>query len=110
MKSREPKIVSAPPSQATGRVQPRICPTRSMAASRASRAQTIRSTWAGPAAWRYVPQVVDTGKSRLVTRNVVIDRTASGTIARRRMNHGSAMSPRNAAGIPGSSRTVKRLW
>ena len=31
------------------------------------------STWTGPAAWRNVPHVVATGKTRLVTRNVISD-------------------------------------
>ena len=63
-------MVSVGPSQATGRVQPRHTPTRAMSASRAIRALTISSTWTAPAAWRNVPQVVATGKTRLVTRNV----------------------------------------
>jgi hypothetical protein len=81
-----------------------------MNASSPSSADTISRTWAGPAAWRYVPQVVETGKTRLVTRNVVTDRTASGASDRRRANHGSATRPTNDVGKPGISRTVNRLW
>ena len=42
-----PNTVSAGPSHATGRVQPRIRPTRTMRASRAKRQLTIRSTCVG---------------------------------------------------------------
>ena len=42
-----------------------------MPASSASSAEMTISTWTGPAAWRNVPHVVATGKTRLVNRNVI---------------------------------------
>ena len=41
-----------------------------MPASSASSADTMIRTWTGPEACRNVPHVVDTGKTRVVTRNV----------------------------------------
>ena len=46
-------------------------PSRAIPASSASSADSTIRTWTGPAACRNVPQVVATGKSRLVARNVI---------------------------------------
>ena len=68
-KSSDPKIPSSGPSQATGRSSP-AGPDPGDQASSARSAETTSRTWNGPAAWRNVPHVVATGKTRLVTRNV----------------------------------------
>ena len=57
-------------SQATGFVQPRHWPARTMTRSRARRPPTMSRTWTGPAAWRNVPHVVETGNRRVVAPNV----------------------------------------
>ena len=89
-KSAEPKIPSAGPSQATGRVQSRRAPRRAIPASSASSADRTIRTWTGPAAWRNVPQVVATGKSRLVTRKVTPASRTTGRTAAPRACHGRA--------------------
>ncbi len=109
-KSSDPKIPSSGPSQATGRVQPSRTPTRAISASSASSADTTSRTWNGPAAWRNVPHVVATGKTRLVTRKVAKLTMTSGRMAPPRMAHGSPMRPISETGRPGSSRTLNRLW
>ena len=90
----------------------RACtPIQAISRSSPSSADTISRTWAGPAAWRNVPHVVETGKSRLVNeerRRPTGSRAARGD--RSRTNHGSATSPMSDVGKPGISRTVNRLW
>ena len=90
MKSSEPNTPRRAPSQATGRVQPCRRPTQAIVASSASRADTTSSTWAGPAAWRKVPHVVATGKTRLVTRNVAKATMTTGRMAAPRIAQGNA--------------------
>ena len=106
---REPKMPRSAPSQATGRVQPSRRPTRAISASSASSAEMTSRTWNGPAAWRNVPQVVETGKTRLVTRNVAKLTMTRGRIAAPRIAHGSPIRPISEIGSPGSSRTLNRL-
>ena len=68
----------------------------------ASSADTMISTLTGPEAWRNVPQVVATGKSRPVTRNVMIDRMRTG---RRR---GAARLPRQREQADERDRQARR--
>ena len=81
-----------------------------MPASRARSADRTSRTWTGPAACRNVPQVVATGKARLVTRNVTRPRRTTGRTARSRPCHGSAANPISEIGTPGRSSTENRLW
>ena len=76
-----PKTVRTGASQATGLVQLRRTPTAAISQSRASRQVTISRTWIAPAAWRNVPQVVETGKTRVVIVNVSALNTTSGRMA-----------------------------
>ena len=84
-------------------------PARSGRRARAAPRSTSR-TWNGPAAWRNVPHVVATGKTRLVTRNVAKLTMTSGRIAAPRIAHGRPMRPISEIGSPGRSRTLNRLW
>ena len=99
------------PSQATSLVQPIAAaePGDQRVEARAAPIRTIR-TWTGPAAWRNVPHCVATGKTRLVTRNVIRPSSTSGRSA----NRGPATAgPRGRSprrGCPSRSRTLKRLW
>ena len=111
VKSSEPNTPRSAPSQATGRVQPcrRPDPGDRRRRARAGR-DTTSSTWAGPAAWRKVPHVVATGKTRLVTRNVAKATMTTGRIADPRTAHGRPTRPMTEIGTPGSSSTLNRLW
>ncbi len=108
--SSDPKIPSSGPSQATGRVQPCRVPTQAISASSARRADSTSRTWNGPAAWRNVPHVVATGKTRLVTRKAAKLTMTSGRIAAPRIAHGRPIRPMSETGSPGRSRTLNRLW
>src|SRR3989304_6328054 len=94
VKTPDAKIAKAGPSQATGRVQPRRRPTAAIPRSRITRAEITMRVWAGPAAWRNVPQVVATGNTRLVTRNVMTDRTTTGRRGRPAAGPGGGRRPR----------------
>ena len=108
--SADPKIASAGPSQATGRVQPRIWPTLAITASSSSSAPMTSHTWTGPAACRNVPHVVDTGNTRQVNRKVTRLYQASGRSERLGQTSGIEMTPRIEIGIPSRSSTLSRLW
>ena len=79
-------------------------------------------TWIAPAAWRNVPQVVETGKTSDATRNVRIEKISSGRSGsivveeaapadgRHRASDGSPISPTIDSGTPRNSSTCVRLW
>src|SRR6266404_6332547 len=79
VKRRLALIVNAGPSQATGRVQPRRAATVAISQSEPSNAAAMSRVWTAPAAWRNVPEVVTTGKTRVVTVNVMSPNSISGT-------------------------------
>jgi hypothetical protein len=54
-------------------------------------------------------QVVATGKTRLVTRNVANATMTTGRMADPRTAHGRPMRPMTEIGTPGISRTLKKL-
>ena len=72
--------------------------------------RSTSSTWTGPAAWRNVPHVVATGKTRLVTRNVTRLTTSERPERRRRDPTTAAPTrPMNEIGMPGQQQDVEQV-